>query len=36
MKRLKLANVRTSQGNVQNLTQWKQVMTAGLKIQNYR
>ena len=31
-KRLKLANIRTSQGNVKNLTQIKQVINAGLKI----
>ena len=31
-ERLKPANIRTSQGNVQNLTQFKQVMNAGLKI----
>ena len=31
-KRLKPANIRTSQGNIQNLTQLKQVMNAGLKI----
>ena len=31
-ERLKPANIRTSQGNVQNLTQLKQVMNAGLKI----
>ena len=29
-ERLKPANVRTSQGNVKNLTQLKQVMNAGL------
>ena len=31
-KRLKLENIRTSQGNVQNLTQLKQVINAGLKV----
>ena len=31
-ERLKLANVRTSQGNVQNLAQLKQVINVGLKI----
>ena len=31
-KRLKLANVRTSQGNLQNLAQLKQVINAGLKL----
>ena len=31
-ERLKLANIRKSQGNVQNLTQLKQVINAGLKI----
>ena len=31
-ERLKLANIRTSQGNVQNLAQLKQVMNADLKI----
>ena len=30
--RLKPANIRTRQGNVQNLAQLKQVMNAGLKI----
>ena len=30
--RLKSTNMRTSQGNVQNLAQLKQVMNAGLKI----
>ena len=30
--RLKTANIRTSQGNVQNLAQLKQVMNVGLKI----
>ena len=30
--RLKPANIRRSQGNVQNLTQLKQVMNAGLNI----
>ena len=31
-ERLKPANVRTSQGNVQNLAQLKQIINAGLKI----
>ena len=31
-EQLKPANVRTNQGNVQNLTQLRQVMNAGLKI----
>ena len=31
-ERLKPANIRTSQGNIQNLAQLKQVMNAGLKI----
>ena len=31
-ERLKAANIRTNQGNVQNLAQLKQVMNAGLKI----
>ena len=31
-ERLKPANIRTSQGNVQNLTPLKQVMNAGFKI----
>ena len=31
-ERLKPANVRTSQGNVQNLAQLKQVINAGLKV----
>ena len=31
-ERLKLANVRTSQGNVQNLAQLKQVINTGLKV----
>ena len=31
-ERLKLANLRTSQGNVQNLAQLKHVINAGLKI----
>ena len=30
-ERLKPANIRTSQGNVQNLVQLKQIMIAGLK-----
>ena len=35
-ERLKPANIRTSQGNVQNLTQLKQIMNAGLKILKYK
>ena len=31
-KRLKPTNIRTSQGNVQNLAQLKQIMNAGFKI----
>ena len=31
-ERLKLENLRRSQGNVQNLTQLKQVINAGLKV----
>ena len=31
-ERLKPANIRTSQGNVQNLAQLKQIMNAGIKI----
>ena len=31
-ERLNLVNIRTSQGNVQNLAQLKQVINAGLKI----
>ena len=31
-KRLKAANIRTGQGNVQNLTQSKQIINVGLKI----
>ena len=31
-KRLKLANVRTSQGNVNNLVKLKQIMNTGIKI----
>ena len=31
-ERLKTANIKTSEGNVQNLAQLKQVMNAGLKI----
>ena len=31
-KRLKPANIRTSQGNVQILAQLKQIMSAGFKI----
>ena len=30
-ERLKPVNIRTSQGNVQNLAQLKQIMNAGLK-----
>ena len=30
-KRLKPANIRTSQGNVQNLAQLKQIINVGLK-----
>ena len=30
-ERLKPANIRTSQGNIQNLVQLKQIMNAGLK-----
>ena len=30
--RLKPANIRTSQGNIQNLVQLKQIMNAGFKI----
>ena len=32
-ERLKLANIRTSQGNIHNLAQLKQIMNAGFKIQ---
>ena len=32
-ERLKSTNIRTSQGNVQNLAQLKQVMNVGFKIQ---
>ena len=32
-ERLKPANIRTSQGNIQNLAQLKQVMNIGLKFQ---
>ena len=32
-ERLKPVNIRTSQGNVQNLAQLKQVINTGLKIQ---
>ena len=28
-KRLKSAKIKTNQGNVQNLAQWKQIMNAG-------
>ena len=31
-KRLKAVNIRTNQGNVQNLAQLKQIMNAGFKI----
>ena len=31
-ERLKPANIRTSQGNIQNLAQLKQIMNAGLKL----
>ena len=31
-ERLKLANIKTSQGNVQNLAQLKQVINVGLKV----
>ena len=31
-ERLKPANIRTSQGNIQNLVQLKQIMHAGFKI----
>ena len=31
-ERLKPANIKTNQGNVQNLAQLKQVINAGLKI----
>ena len=31
-ERLKPANIRTSQGNIQNLVQLKQIMNAGFKI----
>ena len=31
-ERLKAANIRKSQGNVQNLAQLKQIVNAGLKI----
>ena len=31
-ERLNLVNIRTSQGNIQNVTQFEQVMNAGLKI----
>ena len=30
-KRLKLANIRTNLGNIQNLAQLKQIMNAGFK-----
>ena len=33
-ERLKPANIRTNQGNVQNLVQLKQVMNVGFKISN--
>ena len=32
-ERLKLTKIRTSQGNIQNLAQLKQVINTGLKIQ---
>ena len=32
-ERLKPANIRTSQGKIQDLAQLKQVMNAGIKIQ---
>ena len=35
-ERLKPANIRTSQGNVQNLAQLKQVINPELKICKYR
>ena len=35
-KRLRPANIRKGQWNVQNLTQLKQVMNTGLKIWKYR
>ena len=31
-ERLKPANIRTNQGNIQNLVQLKQIMNAGFKI----
>ena len=31
-ERLKLAHIRTSQGNVQNLAQLKQIINVGLKV----
>ena len=31
-ERLKLTNIRTSQGNIHNLAQLKQIMNAGFKI----
>ena len=31
-ERLKLANIRTGQGNVNNLVQLKQIMNAGIKV----
>ena len=33
MRELKPANIRISQGNIQNLAQLKQIMNAGLKLQ---
>ena len=33
-EKLKPANIRTNQGNVQNLTQLKQVMNVGFQIRN--
>ena len=35
-EKLKSANIRTRQGNVQNLAQLKQVINAGLKLWKYR
>ena len=32
-ERLKPTNIQTSQGNVQNLAQLKQIMTAGLRFE---
>ena len=36
LRGLKPANIRTSQGNVQNRAQLKHVINAGLKIRKYR